>query len=276
MTAAEVKAWLEIIEMVLKSLAVVGAGIWAVAIFRLLRQRELAQAGLRKIEAEIRDFDLKAKTSEAQMRDFDLKAKTAEAQIRDFDLKAKSAEAQMRDFDLKAKSAEAQMRDLDISAKHKEAEIRDLDLKCKQQAVMRVDIQPAVHRDVEGTGYFILTTVDLTNRGNRNTRIKWQDHPPAFYVRQAQFDAEGTLEFDDVVQEFRVPLTLQPDQESVSHTIRAGGTESIPFAVRVATPGLYLLSFRGIVDEEERKVSQETGANYPVAWTGNKYVLVGK
>jgi hypothetical protein len=89
-----------------------------------------------------------------------------------------------------------------------------------------------------------------------------------------RFDADGRPEFGKFPKEFRVPLTLQPDLEPVSHVIRAGGAESIPFAIRVTTPGLYLLSFRGMVDEEERRVSETTGAELPVSWTGSKFVLV--
>ena len=236
MTVAEIKPWLEIVEMGLKSLAIIGAGFWAILLHRLLHKREVALAGLRHTEAQIRDLDLKAKHAETQ--------------------------------------TVAQIRDLDLKAKHTEAQIRDLDLRCKQQALVRVDIHPEVHPAPDGGGYLILTTVDLTNRGTRNTRIKWRDQPPAFYVREARFDADGKPEFDTPTTEFRVPLTLQPDQESVSHVIRAGGTESIPFAIRVTTPGLYLLSFRGMVDEEERKVSAITGADLPVSWTSNKFVLV--
>src|SRR5215207_9108861 len=111
MTAAEIKPWAEIIEIALKCVAILAAGFWAVSLHKILRHREAAQAGLRKIEAEI----------------------------------------------------------------------RELDLKVKQQAVVRVDIHPTVHQDREGGGYLILTTVDLANRGTRNTRIKWRDQLPAFY-----------------------------------------------------------------------------------------------
>ena len=116
--------------------------------------------------------------------------------------------------------------------------------------------------------------MELTNRGGRSTRIKWKDEPPAFYVRLAKFGADGKPDYDPPT-EFRVPLTLNPDFEPPSHVIRAGGTESIPFAASVSSPGLYFLSFRGLVNEKERAEAQELGTKMPVAWTGNRYVLVG-
>src|SRR5215470_399250 len=100
MTGAEIKNWSDIVFAVLKPLAVVAAGLWALTLVPLLRQRAIAQTDLRKKEAELRDLDLKAKHTEEQ--------------------------------------AVAQLRNLDLTAKETEAKILDLDLKCKQQAVVRV------------------------------------------------------------------------------------------------------------------------------------------
>jgi hypothetical protein len=214
----DLKTWVELIELGLKILAVFGAGCWAVALLLLLRQRELAQAALRKSEAEIRDLELKAK--------------------------------------------------------HVDAQIRDLELKAKQQAVVRVDIQPTIRHSPDGSGYIILAVVELTNCGGRNTKIEWKDELPAFSVRLARLGTDGKPDYHPPTA-FRVPLTLDPESEAVSHVIRAGGTESIPFALRVSSPGLYLLSFRGAVDKQERAEAQKLGAELPVAWTGNRHVLVG-
>jgi hypothetical protein len=212
----DLQAWVGLIELGLKIVAVLGAGVWAVALLFLLRQRELSQAALRRSEAEIRDFELKAR--------------------------------------------------------HVDAQIRELELKAKQQAVVRVDIQAAIR--ASGSGHIILAVVELTNRGGRNTKIKWRGEPPAFYVRFAELGGDGKPHYGPAT-ECRVPLTVNPEFEPISHVIRAGGTESIPFAVRVASPGLYLLSFRGLVDEQERAEAQELGVEMPVAWTGNRHVLVG-
>jgi hypothetical protein len=206
MSLVDLKAAAEVIEIAYKCFAILGAGVWAVLLLVLLRQREQAQAGLTKTEAEVRNLELQA----------------------------------------------------------------------RRQAVVRVDIQATVHRDPDGAGYVILATVDLTNQGTRNTRIKWRDEPPAFYIRKTEFGPDGRPEFAGVATEFRVPLTRMPDQEPISHLIRAGAMQSIPFAVRISSAGLYLLSFRGAVDEQEQKVSKEggMGEEMPKSWTGSKYVLV--
>ena len=78
----------------------------------------------------------------------------------------------------------------------------------------------------------------------------------------------------DLVQEFRVMQTGNPRSEAVSHIVRAGATESIPFLFRVSCPGIYLLSFRGAVAEQEREDARKLGAELPSAWTGRKIVFV--
>jgi hypothetical protein len=213
----DVKTWIEIVELVLKIVVAIAAGGWAFSLLVLLKQRELAQAALRKSEAEIRDIELRSR--------------------------------------------------------HVDAQIRDIELKAKQQAVVSVGIESTVYRSPEG-GYILLAVVELTNRGGRNTKIKWRDEPPAFRVRVVKFDAEGMASYDSV-KELQVPLTLDPTSVPNSHIIRAGGTESISFSIRVPIAGVYLLSFRGVVDEQERTESAKLGADLPVAWTGNRYVLVG-
>jgi hypothetical protein len=161
-----------------------------------------------------------------------------------------------------------------ISVRNSEAQIKDVELRLKQQPVVAVDIKPTIQRSLDGDGYIVTVVVELANRGGQNTKINWKDEPPAFHVRLAKFDTDGKPKYDPP-KRFRVPLTLNPNAGAVSHVIRPGGTESIPFAFRLATPGLYLLSFRGVVDEQERAEAQKLGTQAPEAWTGNKYVLVG-
>ena len=155
-----------------------------------------------------------------------------------------------------------------------EEEIREIELRAKRQAVVAVDIKATILSSPDGEGHIILAVVELTNRGSRNTRIKWKDQLPAFYVRLTQFDPSGRPTYLQE-KELRVPQTLNPDVEARSHVIRTGGTESIPFAVKVSLPGIYLLSFRGAVDDAELQQSKELGVELPGAWTANKHVVVG-
>src|SRR5450631_418897 len=159
-------------------------------------------------------------------------------------------------------------------ARNADARIRELEMREKLQAALAVDICPAITRSPDGDGYLITAVVELANHGSQNTKINWKDEPPAFHVRLAKFDADGKPKYDPPLR-FRVPLTFNPKSGAISQVIRAGTTESIPFAFKVASAGLYLLSFRGVVDGEERAEAEMLGLHAPDAWTGNKYVLVG-
>ena len=198
------KAWVDLIELGLKFVALFGAGIWAFAVLRLLRQ---------------------------------------------------SGSATVLPGDLAAR-------------------IREIELLAKLQPAIAVDIHPAIARSLDEDGYIITAVVELANRGSLQTKINWKDEPPAFHARLANFDADGRPKYEPPVR-FRVPLTSNPKSAAISQVIRAGATKSIPFAFKVPTAGLYLLSFRGGIDGEERAEAARLGLPLPEAWTGNKYVLVG-
>jgi hypothetical protein len=156
------KAWIDLIELGLKIIAVFGAGIWAFSVLRLL-----------------------------------------------------------------CKGGGA-----DSLARHSEARIRELELRAKQQAAVSVDIRPTITRSLDGDGYLITAVVELANRSSLNTKINWKNEPLAFHVRLAKFDADGKPKYDPPTR-FRVPLTFNPKSGAISHIIRAGTTESIPFAFKV-------------------------------------------
>ncbi|MCI0736875.1 MAG: hypothetical protein L0Y50_11505 [Beijerinckiaceae bacterium] len=199
------QSWIEFVELSLKAIAVVGAGVWAFAALRVLQSNETA----------------------------------------------------------------------DVSLRNSEAGLRELELRVRQQAAVSVDIKPEVQRCMDGEGYVITAVVELANRGSQNTTINWKEQPPAFHVRLAKFDTDGKPKYDPPAR-FRVPLSLNPRSGAISHVLRPGATESIPFAFKVASAGLYLLSFRGAVDTQERSEAERHGLQLPEAWTGNKYVLVGQ
>lgn len=198
------KAWIDLIELGLKFVALFGAGIWAFAVLRLLRQ---------------------------------------------------SGGATVLPGDLAAR-------------------IRELELLAKLQPAIAVDIHPAIARSPDEDGYIITAVVELANCGSLQTKINWKDEPPAFHARLAHFDADGRPKYDPPVR-FRVPLTSNPKSAAISQVIRAGSTESIPFAFKVPAAGLYLLSFRASIDGGERAEAERLGLHLPEAWTGNKFVRVG-
>jgi hypothetical protein len=164
----------------------------------------------------------------------------------------------------------------DANLRKIETEIREIELNVRQQAVVTTSIGSTIVSDPDGKGYLVIAVVDIANLGNRNTRIKWKDELPAFYVRRMKFNECGEPIPDNESREFRVPLTMNPYGEARSHVIRAGATEVISFVFRVSATGCYLLSFRGAVAPEEREEAEKLGATLLTAWTANKYIMVGK
>lgn len=154
---------------------------------------------------------------------------------------------QREQAEVNIRKSEAEIRDLDLKQKYVEAQIADIQLKTTQ-AVILVDIGVKTHRHRDA--YLMIATVELTNLGSQNTRIMWKDQPHAFSVRMVE------------------------TAEALSHVVRAGGKEVLPFAARISCPGLYLLSFRIAVDERDRAEAKKLGVELPTAWTGNRYVLV--
>lgn len=222
-----------------KFATVFGVGFWAAALVILLHQRELAQASLRKSDAEVRDYDVKIKRAEAEIRESELR--------------------------------------LEVQAltgiREAEAKLRQLELAMKTQAIVSVTIDSSVR--LWNGGYILTAHIQISNTGTQDTRIKWEGEPPAFYVRSVEFDPDGKEKYGEP-QKLHVQLTLDPDLKAPSHLIRAAGTESLHFALRVSRAGLYLLSFRGAVDNEEReRVKKESGVKLPTAWTTSQYVFIG-
>jgi hypothetical protein len=137
-----------------------------------------------------------------------------------------------------------------------------------------VDIKPTIHPSPEGKGYIICAVVELTNVGSRIKRIEWTGAESPFSVHSVRFrDDSVTADYDKLIS-LDVMQTRDPKSKAVSRVIRSSGKESISFAFRVSSAGLYLLSFRVPLGKEERVESKNAGANLPVAWTCNKYVLV--
>jgi hypothetical protein len=117
----------------------------------------------------------------------------------------------------------------------------------------------------------VTVVINISNSGNRDTRIEWQGNQ--FLVDLVKFVVGKEAEYSRVMEMF-VPITRYRQFPAKSHTIRAGGTESISFGFQVPEPGLYLLSFRAVPDEKAIKEVENLGALAPVAITTSKYVWI--
>jgi hypothetical protein len=80
------KTRVELIESGAKFCAIFGAGFWAVALLRLLRQREIAQTTLLRMQAEIRDYNSKILKADADIAKAQNDIRESNLRIQTFDL----------------------------------------------------------------------------------------------------------------------------------------------------------------------------------------------
>jgi hypothetical protein len=163
----------------------------------------------------------------------------------------------------------ADVRKIDLEAKRLELDLR-------QTANIEVQIVATSQPDCTGTGFLVLAEVTLSNVGSRDTRIVWAGRPAAFSVRLTTFNAQGQPQFESPAVELRTRQARDPNIEPVSTVVRAKGKQRLTYAARVPEAGLYLLAFRGTVEDREAEVSVEAGAQKanPMAWTGTKFLAV--
>jgi hypothetical protein len=157
-----------------------------------------------------------------------------------------------------------------------ELEMQTMTLELRRIAVVRTDISATSFRRPDGPGYCIVAQVSLTNTGGRETRIAWDGTSPAFFVRRASFGSDGAPTFTHGTIAMRARQARNVDAEVVSTIIRPGASEQLAFAANVEAAGVYLLSFRGPVAEQDRVVSVEAGAasHNPTSWTAHHYLAV--
>ena len=165
--------------------------------------------------------------------------------------------------------AAAELRKIDLDSKKAEIEARAI-------AVICAEISATSTPRPDGQGYCIFSEVTLNNIGKRDTRIKWKGEAPAFTVRRTEFKTNGAPEYPDPPINIRVQQARNPKFNAQSHVIRAGGIQRLSFIANVNSPGIYHVSFRGVLDPEEQRVSIDAGtySGNPVSWTAATYVLI--
>jgi hypothetical protein len=153
-------------------------------------------------------------------------------------------------------------------------EIQELDHKLKTQPVIRAKMKTSVqHKPSEGD-WILFATIEIENTGNAPARLAYEKEDP-FLVTKADFDKQGKPIFKKPTT-LPVPQARDPKAPAVSTIVRAGGQESLPFAVHLKHPGLYLLSFRAKLHSADRASLKGLGIPgwRPVSWTAKHYVWV--
>ena len=142
--------------------------------------------------------------------------------------------------------------------------IIDLTMKAEQAAVQN------------GDSYFVTATVTAKNNGSKIARLAYEGDPP-LGVFSIEFPSDGPPIFTEQQRE-HVRLASNPTKFAKTTIVRPGQIQEIPFLVKVASPGWYLIAFRAIQSKGDRELLLEAGVpeNRIVSWTAKQYVQVCK
>ncbi len=149
-----------------------------------------------------------------------------------------------------------------------------------RQAVVEVQVTAKVesYASTEERPYVASVVATVTNKGTRNTFIKFDGDPP-FRVYQVRFDDKG-------VGNQELLLTIPTGHTELN--LRAGATHRFFAAFRFRDPGLYTIIFNAPVSKPESKIfrdnavldgvssalSGDVGPEAPrrLVWAGETYI----
>lgn len=165
----------------------------------------------------------------------------------------------------------AQIGHLEAELRKTEEEIRQIELSNRKQAVLAISIHATQVSLPDDTQTYISVVVSIENRGSRNTRLPASRSP--FIVRAVEVDDSDALTFTQE-QSYQVRRASDPRHPPPNIIVRAGGMERIPFFCAVSHPGLYLLTFRVSMTENEQEVAEKEGFSFAGSWVAKEYMIV--
>jgi hypothetical protein len=226
----------DLIDLGIKAAVALYGAIWAYFLLHVLRQRELA--GIAEVKG----------TSENEKLKIELHSLAIEK-------------------NLQLEKGTRELRKLDQDNERLERELA-------RKSVIGIEIDPTVVKNPDGGGYIVFGVVTLTNLGNIDIRLPWEEQAPPVRLLRVRFHRDAQPDFDSVA-EARVRMTSNPNADAPAHIIRSGSKEAVVFALHALDAGLYLLSFRAEGEPLEPDKTPSEKPARPRPWTANKYVLVG-
>jgi len=144
----------------------------------------------------------------------------------------------------------------------------------KWQAALQIVIRASQVKLPDDPRQYISATVEIENKGTRNTRLPLDGKEP-FTVWRIEFDAAGKMRPGES-KSYPVIRASNPSAPSLGTIVRAGTVEYIPFFVPVTRPGLYFLTFVVRVSKKEGKKSAAAGTprKRPASWVGKTFLVV--
>jgi hypothetical protein len=246
MQAPIIPYWLSITETIVKILAVVFAGGWAIFLLIALKQVATARIQLDKLQADRNKTLLETEKTRYEIN------KTA----------------------LETEKIQCDINKAALDTQKAQREIQELELKLKAQPVIQASIVTATQRTSPENEWLLFATVNIKNVGNAPARLAYDDDDP-FRITEVDFDPEGKPVYK---QSMTLPLAQarDPNAPALATIIRAGGEETLPFVLHLKRPGLYLLGFRANTGSDDRETLKGLRIPEwrPVSWTAKRYVWI--
>lgn len=171
-----------------------------------------------------------------------------------------------------------QQRQAAVTALRKsEAEAASLELTSKRRAVLDITVNCEARRDLDTTGYVLLIQVVITNAGVAPAYLKFEEEHAGIRVQRVALEDAGTMAFPDAPTYLSIRNASDPSKAARSRVIRAGGVSRLSTVMRVRSAGVYAVSFRVPMDENNRQAMIEAGANPANKhyWSATSFACVG-
>jgi hypothetical protein len=159
-----------------------------------------------------------------------------------------------------------------------EAEAATLELNSKRRAVLDIVVTHESRQEITDTGYLITLLATISNSGVAPAYLKLcEEEGVGLRIQRARFSTTGDMIFPDKPIVLPIRNASDPGKPARSRVIRAGGVSRLSSVFRVQEPGVYAISFRAPMDENNRQSMIEAGAdiNRRLYWSATSFAFVG-
>lgn len=180
--------------------------------------------------------------------------------------------AQLQKLVLDQERARQEISESELEQRKKEIEIAKLVREAAAGGVIEISICATQRTLPNDSSCYASAVVEIKNKGIIDTRLEYERRRMPFVVYAVTVKDAGQLEYEEHAA-YRVPVTRDPQASSPSVIVAAGGTERIPFFVRLGSPGLYMFAFSVRAPEEEQDKAKELGFRFPANWVAKEYFV---
>ncbi len=166
--------------------------------------------------------------------------------------------------------------DLLTPADRARAELHIIEKKMREQGLLDLKITASPTTLPNDSAHYISAIVEISNRGDRNTLLRFRDFFP-FAAHRVTFDPSGETQFHTPVR--AKALWGFPDKTDLYElNMIPGGVQQLPFFVKFEEVGLYFVSFAVALSPadfvDHLKAGSGRDPDLASMWNVTSYVVV--